>query len=236
VHEYSSKREHFGYVAVNDRTNAGLNPLAAARTPMTMSDYLTGRMIRTPLCIFDMDLPVDGADAFVLTSTARARDLPHRPVMIHATTHGLVRDNDEEQLTGLHRHGQHVAIAALRAKSDVWLEDVDVYFAYDGFTIITLAWIENIGWCGPGEAGSFLGDNWAEEQSRVLIKGRIPLNSHGGALSEGATRGSGYFREAVFQLRGEGEAGNRQVPGARVAMLNIGGFFFNSQSAILRRE
>jgi acetyl-CoA acetyltransferase len=120
----------------------------------------------------------------------------------------------------------------LRAKSDLWLSDVDVFLPYDGFTIITLGWIENLGWCGPGEAGDFMRSHWDAPSNRVLIDGRIPLNPHGGALAEGATRGSGYVREAVQQLRGE--AGERQVPGAKVALVASGGFFFNSQGLILR--
>ena len=79
LHEYGATREPFGRVAINSRTNAAANPLAAMRTPMTMDDYLAARMIREPLCMLDMDLPVDGADAFVLTTAERARSMPHRP-------------------------------------------------------------------------------------------------------------------------------------------------------------
>src|SRR4029453_5111216 len=73
LHEFGVPREHFGYVAVNDRSNAGRNPAAALRDPITMDDYLAARMIRWPLCLLDMDVPVDGADAFVITTAARAR-------------------------------------------------------------------------------------------------------------------------------------------------------------------
>jgi len=78
-----------------------------------------------------------------------------------------------------------------------------------------------------------LRDHWVDAESRVLIDGRIPINSHGGSLSEGATRGTGHVREAVVQLRGE--AGERQVEGARTALVTPGGFFFNSQGVLLRR-
>ncbi|HEV8296530.1 MAG TPA: thiolase family protein [Acidimicrobiales bacterium] len=232
IHEYDARREDFGLVAINERTNAAQNPLAVMRAPLTMEDYLAARMIREPLCLFDMDVPVDGADAFVLTSTERARSLGHAPVMIHAATAGLVGTGDEDQLPNLRRHGQHVVIERLKQMSDIWLDDVDVYLPYDGFTNITLAWIENTGWCEPGQAGRFLAANWDKERGRVLIDGRIPMNPHGGSLSEGATRGSGHLREAVVQLRGE--AGERQVPGARTALVTPGGFFFNSQRLILQ--
>ena len=230
IHEYGCGKEPFGRIAVNMRTNAAGNPLAAMRAPITLDDYYAARMIREPLCLLDMDIPVDGADAFVLTTTERAKALPHAPVLIHAATVGL-GTSDEDQLPSLARHGQHVVVEALRAKSDLWLDDVDVYLPYDGFTIITLGWIENTGWCKPGQAARFLADNWDTDNGRIVIDGRIAVNPHGGSLSEGATRGTGHVREAVVQLRGE--AGDRQVPGAKTALVTPGGFFFNAQGAIL---
>ncbi len=231
MHEFGVQKEPFGRVAVNMRTNAVANPAAVMRAPLTLDDYYAARMVREPLSMLDMDVPVDGADAFVLTTAERARMLPHAPVLVHAATVGLGTSN-EDQLPSLARHGQHVVIEALRAKSDLWIDDVDVFFPYDGFTIITLGWIENSGWCKPGEAGRFIAEHWDEAGQRIVINGRVPLNPHGGSLSEGATRGTGHVREAVTQLRGE--AGDRQVPGARTALVTPGGFFFNSQGAILR--
>jgi acetyl-CoA acetyltransferase len=233
VHEYGTPREHFGLVALNDRANAQRNPAAAMRGPMTMDDYLAARMIREPLCLFDMDVPVDGADAFVVTTADRARDLPHPPVLVHAATLGMIDRHDEDQLPSLGRTGQHVVVEALRARSDLWINDVDVFFPYDGFSIITLGWLESTGFCGPGEAGPFLQQHWDEKEGRVLIDGRIPVNPHGGALSEGGTQGSGHLREAVLQL--QGRAGERQVADAQTALVTPGGFFFNSQGMVLRR-
>jgi len=231
MHEYGVGKEPFGRIAVNMRTNAAQNPIAAMRAPITLEDYHAARMIREPLCLLDMDVPVDGADALVLTTTERAKLLPHRPIALHAATVGL-GTSDEDQLPSLARHGQHVVIEALKAKSDLWLDDVDIFFPYDGFTIITLAWFENAGWCPPGGAAKFLADNWDSDGNRIVIDGRIPVNPHGGSLSEGATRGTGHIREAIVQLRGD--AGERQVPGARTALVTPGGFFFNPQGAILR--
>lgn len=232
LHEYGRTREDLGLVTINARSNGTRNPLATLRTPITMDDYLSARMIREPFGMLDMDIPTDGADAFVVTTVKRARALSRPSVLIHAATTGTAPCAAEDQLSDLQHHGQHVVARSLRAKSDLWLSDVDVFLPYDGFTIITLGWIENLGWCGPGEAGDFMRANWDEPTNRVLINGRIPLNPHGGALAEGATRGSGYVREAVQQLRGE--AGERQVPGAKVALVASGGFFFNSQGLILR--
>jgi acetyl-CoA acetyltransferase len=77
--DFGASREDFGRIAINDRTNAAANPNAVLREPLTMADYLGGRMIREPLCLYDMDVPVDGADAFIVTTAERARDLPSPP-------------------------------------------------------------------------------------------------------------------------------------------------------------
>ena len=234
LHEYGLDREPFGLMARNDRTNAALNPLAARRDPITMDDYFDARMIRWPLCLLDMDQPVDGADAFIVTTTERARDMPLPPVMIQAVVLGQTDCNEEDQVRSLRCHGQQVVTETLRAKTDFWIEDVDVYFPYDGFTPIALNWIENAGWCGPGEAGQFLNQHWDHDTDRVLINGSIPINPHGGALSEGGTQGSGHVREAVHQL--QGLAGPRQVRDAHRALLTLGGFFFNAQGVTLRSD
>jgi acetyl-CoA acetyltransferase len=233
-YEYGATRELLGRIAINERSNAVRNPLAAMRTPLTMDDYLSARMVRDPLCLLDMDVPVDGADAFVLTSADRARDMPHKPVLIHAATNGLAAHSSEDDTDGLQHHGQHVVVKSLREKSDIWIPDIDLYYPYDGFTIITVEWLETTGWCKPGEAQGFIEDNWDDAGNRIMIGGRIPVNTHGGNHSEGGTQGSGHIREAVTQLRGA--AGDRQVPGARTAFLTPGGMFFNAQGLVLRTD
>lgn len=232
LYEYGASRESFGYVAINGRTNAARNPAAGKRDPFTMEDYLSARMIRWPLCLLDMDLPVDGADAFVFTTPERARDLPQRPVLINACTVGILDKNEEDQLPGLARSGQHVVVEALKRKSDFWIDGADVYCIYDGFTNIMLCWLENLGFCKPGEAGAFIEANWDEAGARILIDGRVPVNTHGGSLSEGGTQGSGHVREAVHQL--QGLADERQIAGAETALVTVGGFFVNSQGLTLR--
>jgi acetyl-CoA acetyltransferase len=234
MHDYGVPKERFGLVAINDRSNAARNPAAAMREPMTMDDYLAARMIRWPLCLLDMDLPVDGADAFVVTTTERARDMALPAVLVNGVTLGMIDKHQEDQTPSLDRHGQHVVVDALRGKTDFWIDDVDVYFPYDGFTIITLNWFENVGYCGRGEAGDFLASNWDEAGQRILINGRTPVNPHGGSLSEGGTQASGHLREAVHQL--QGLAGERQVAGARTALITAGGFFFNAQGMSLRAD
>jgi acetyl-CoA acetyltransferase len=233
MYEYGVTREDFGLVAINARSNAGRNPAAAMREPLSMDDYLSAPMIREPLCRYDMDPAVDGADAFIVTTTERARDMALRPVLINAAVLGQVRHNEEDQTASLRKHGQQVVIETLKAKSDFWIDDIDVYFPYDGFTPITLNWIDNAGWCKPGEAGAFLRQHWDDSAQRALINNRILVNPHGGSLSEGATQASGHIREAVHQL--QGVAGDRQVADARRALITAGGFFFNAQGLTLHR-
>jgi acetyl-CoA acetyltransferase len=231
IHEYGLNREDFGIVALNARANAARNPNAAMRAALTMDDYLNGRMIREPLCLYDMDISVDGADAFILTTTERARDLALPPVLINAAVLGQVAPNEEDQTVSLRANGQQVVVDTLKAKSDFWIDAIDLYFPYDGFTPITLNWFENVGYCKPGEAGEFLRNHWDSAEGRVLIDGRIPVNPHGGSLSEGATQASGHIREAVHQL--QKVAGKRQVPNAQRALITAGGFFFNAQGLSL---
>ncbi|MDB5970229.1 MAG: hypothetical protein JWQ90_2679 [Hydrocarboniphaga sp.] len=231
LYEYGRRREDLGMVAINSRSNALRNEHAVINTPLTMDDYLQGRMIRNPLCVYDMDVAIDGADAFIVTTAERARDMALRPVLINAAASGMVANNDEDQLPGLHQHGQQIVVEEMKRRGDFWIDDVDLYYPYDGFSMLTLAWIENIGLCRPGEAGDFMREHWDWAQQRVLLRGRVPFNSHGGSLSEGATQGSGHIREAVMQL--QGRAGSHQVDGASKALLTIGGFFFNAQALSL---
>lgn len=204
------------------------------RAPLTMDEYLVGRMIREPLCLFDMDVPVDGADAFVVTTTERARDLVTPPVLVHAASMGMTRHPEEHLAEDLSVTGQAVVARDLRAKSDLWIEDADLFLPYDGFSFLTLRCLETYGWCKPGEAGDFLRAHRADDTGRVLIDGRVPINPHGGSLSEGGSQAAGHVREAVTQLRGI--AGERQVPDARVAFLTPGGLFFNAQGLVLRTD
>lgn len=231
---YKARPEHLGYIAVNARSNAQMNDHAAVRDSLTIDDYLSAPVLWDPLRMLDMEFPVDGADAFVVTTAGRARDLPHRPVLIHAAVAGQTDRTAEENLRDVDHSSQEVVSRRLWDVSELTIVDVDVYYPFDGFTITTLKWFEDIGYCGRGEAGHFLDDHWDAASGRLVINGRIPVNSHGGNMSEGASQGSGHIREAVQQLRGD--AGQRQVQGARVALATLGGFFFTPGGLILRAE
>jgi acetyl-CoA acetyltransferase len=180
-----------------------------------------------------MDVPIDGADAVVVTTAERARDLAKKPVYVHAITSGRTEHATVTGTESLERNAHHVVVEALRQKSDIGLTESDLFFAYDGFTVITLNWIENVGYCGKGEAPAFLRQHWDDAANAVRIDGRMPLNPHGGNLSEGATQGSGHVREAVVQLRGE--AGERQVPyDPTTSVLVLGGMYMNGIGTVLR--
>jgi acetyl-CoA acetyltransferase len=235
MHDYGATREDFGLVAINERQHASRNPHAVMRDPITMDDYLAARLVRAPLGLLDMDVPIDGADAIVVTTAERARDLAKKPVLVHAVTGGRTEHPTVTNTTSLEWNAQQVVARALWAKSDLGLADADLFYAYDGFTVITLNWIENLGWCGKGEAPAFLREHWDKQADIVRINGRIPMNTHGGNLSEGATQGSGHTREAVMQLRGE--CGDRQVPGdLGTAVLGLGGMYINGSAMVLRTE
>jgi acetyl-CoA acetyltransferase len=233
-HEHGDASFGRALIAVNSRTNAAANPLAAKREPMTVEDHHRSRMVRWPLRLLDMDVPVDGADAFVITTPERARDLALPAVLIDACAVGAAASSSEEGTVGLGATGQHVVSAALRHRSSFWLDGADLLYPYDGFTSIALGWVEALGCCGAGDATDYLAANWDDKENRLRIDGRVPVNTHGGALSEGGTQGSGHVREAVQQL--QGLAGARQVRDARTAILTGGGFFTNAQGLTLRQD
>jgi acetyl-CoA acetyltransferase len=230
--EYQRDRTDFGRVAINSRSGALENEHAVLRMPLSMEEYLAAPTIRYPFCMFDMDLPVDGADALVITAAERARDLVEKPVLLHASSIGMTDRPEEDQAIGLENTGQQVAMAGLWARSEFGLRDVDIVLPYDGYTVIALRWLETAGFCKAGEAGDLIASNWDDAKARILIDGRIAVNPHGGALAEGGTQGAGHIMEAVAQLRGH--AGARQVMDARQALVLLGGFFYNSTTLMLR--
>lgn len=232
LHEYKVDRDKLGLVAINAHTNAMRNPEAAMRQPLTMADYLAARMIREPLTIFDMDMIVDGADAFIVTTTEHAADLRHKPVLIHEGTMGRARNATDIGMVDFESTSQQVVVRRLREGSDIALTSADVVFPYDGFSIIALLWLESLGYCARGEAGDFLAERWDDQQQCVMIDGHARVNPHGGSLTEGATQGAGHLREAVRQLRGD--AGSRQIPDARTALVVPGGLLYNAQGFVLR--
>lgn len=237
LQEFAARREYLGWIALNGRAHASNNPHAAIRDPLTMEDYLSAPILRYPLTKYDMDYPVDAGDAIVITTTERARDLPHSPVILHVATLGVVArgavHGRVDQLPSLLRTGQEVVAERLWARSDIQLPDIDLFFPYDGFSIIALRWFEGVGYCPIGEAGRFIEANWSAERARIEIDGRVLVNTHGGGLSEGAVQGANHVREAVLQLRGD--ANVRQVANVSTALVTPGTFLHNAGGMILHR-
>jgi acetyl-CoA acetyltransferase len=236
LHDYGLPRDVFGYCCVNNRSNAVANPSAVLREPLTLEDYLQQPMLREPLGMFDMDLPVDGGDALVITTPERARDLRKPVVRIHAmalceANHTTPHNEQGRSYTEL---SHFLTVRKLWARSDLSLGDVNVFYPYDGFSNIWTSWIEAVGYCEPGGALDFIRQHWDNEENRLKINRRVVVSSDGGSMSHGASQGFSYFHEAVEQLRGH--AGPRQVPDASVALVTPGGFFFNSTAFLLQRD
>ena len=213
---YGTTRETLGWIALNARANAVLNPTAVYRKPMTMDDYLGARPISSPFGMFDCDALIDGSTAIVISAADAARDLPNRPVRVEAT--GMQINERIEWDQGVLSHEPHVLgpAAHLWSRTTLRPNDVDVAELYDGFTFNCLSWIEALGFCEIGEAKDFL-----DGGKRIALDGDLPVNTNGGQLSHGRTHGMGLVHEAITQLRGA--AGPRQVQGAATAVVSSGG-------------
>ncbi|OBJ49680.1 thiolase C-terminal domain-containing protein [Mycobacterium asiaticum] len=215
-HRYGTTKETLGWIALNQRANAELNPTAVYRDPMTMDDYLNARPITTPFGLYDCDVPCDGAVAVIVSAVDAARDLPKPPVLVEAVGTQIIERIDWDQSTLTHEPQVLGQAAHLWSRTALKPSDVDVAELYDGFTMNCLSWMEALGFCGIGEAREFL-----DGGKNIARDGLIPLNTHGGQLSHGRTHGMGLLHEAVTQLRGE--AGARQVADARVGVVSSGG-------------
>lgn len=216
MHEYGTTREHLGAIAINARTHAAMNPNAIYTEPMTMDDYLSARMISEPFCLFDCDVPCDGSTAVIVSHRDSAADLAHPAVHVDAIGTALRCRPSWDQFDDLTTMPLRDSAASLWERTDLRPADVDTAQLYDGFSWLTMAWLEALGFCGRGEGGPFV-----EGGSRIALGGELPLNTWGGQLSGGRLHGFGFLHEGVLQLRHE--AGIRQVDGAEVAMVAAGG-------------
>jgi acetyl-CoA acetyltransferase len=226
MHDFGVRREQLAYIPVVQRAHAALNPNAVYREPLTVEAYMASRMISSPMCLFDCDVPCDGATAIVVSSAETARDL-RAPVRIEAMAGVIDGRPSWDQWQDMSRVGYATA-AAMWKRTGLRPKDVDVAQLYDGFTIEVVWWLEALGFCKPGEAAAFI-----EGGTRISLGGELPLNTWGGQLSGGRLHaGFGHTAEAVVQLRQE--AGARQVAGAEVAVVsNVGGY--EAGAALLTR-
>ena len=216
-HEFGTTREHLGAIAVSTRRHAAGNPRAVFRDPMTMDDYLNARMISTPFCLYDCDVPVDGSTAVIVSAAEHARNVDHPVARVEAVGTALRGRPSWDQWDDLTTMAARDAAAAMWERTDLTPADVDVAELYDGFSFLAMVWLEALGFCGRGEGGPFV-----EGGTRIGLDGDLPLNTNGGQLSGGRLHGFGFIHEAVLQLRGEG--GDRQVPNdPEVAVVANGG-------------
>ena len=217
MHEYGTTREQLGAIAVNARANAARNPRALYREPLTLADYLSARMITEPLCLYDCDTPIDGSTVIIVSARDAARHLRKPPLCIEAMSGAFYGRNSWDQFEDLTGMAASDAGRHLWELTDLKPADVDVANLYDGFSILTLIWLESLGFCAKGDSGAFV-----EGGTRIARDGLLPLNTGGGQLSAGRLHGFGLLWETCIQLWGEG--GERQVPGSpRVGIAAAGG-------------
>jgi acetyl-CoA acetyltransferase len=216
-HEFGTTREQLAQIALNGRRNAARNPNAIYTEPMTLDDYLSVRMVSTPLCLYDCDVPADGSTAIIVSHADTAGDLRRPPVRVEAVGSALRGRPSWDQFDDLTTMALRDASAMLWQRTDLRPADVDIVELYDGFSFIALCWLEALGFCAKGEGGPFL-----EGGRQIAWDGPLPLNTHGGQLSAGRLHGYGFLHEACVQLWGEG--GDRQVPRPpEVAIAGAGG-------------
>jgi acetyl-CoA acetyltransferase len=230
MHEFGTTLEQLAEIAVSARANATRNPDAAMRTPITVGEVLSGPMIADPFTKLQCCLRSDGGAAAVLVAADRVPDLATPPVWV----------------LGAADHGSHVSLsqwpdfttgpAAMSGplafeRAGVRPHEIDVAELYDAFTSMLLITLEDLGFCAKGEAGPFI------EGGTLELGGALPTNTDGGGLSacHPGQRGLFLLVEAVRQLRHE--AGDRQVPDARLACVSgTGGWFCSSGTMILGVE
>lgn len=220
MHDYGTRREHLGMIVVNNRSWALENEDAVFRdTPLSMDQYLASPQILPPLTALDMDMPIDGAMAVVITSAERAADLPHRPVIVDAFANGITGGSDFFFKPFDTYESYRLLIERLWKMSGYSIDDMDLVNIYDGFSSLALEWIE-AAFGVRCEVGGFLEDSWNAAEGKLTFKGRIPMSTHGGNLGEGRVQGFGHVLEAARQLRGT--AGARQLSNARLALVTNG--------------
>ena len=230
MYEYGTTSRQLGQVAVTFRKHANLNSRAMMhRKTMTIEDHQNSRMLADPFRLFDCSLETDGAAAVVITSTERAQDLKQRPAIIMGVAQGrpdwptsITQKLVISELGGIRR-----AARRCFAMAGITPQEVDVAEIYDCFTWVALCSLEDIGFCAKGEGGSFV------EDGRIGLGGKLPVNTHGGELSEAHVSGMNHIVEGVRQIRGE--AGACQVANAEIALVSGYGNSFEGSVMLLRR-
>jgi acetyl-CoA acetyltransferase len=210
MYETGATEEHFATFAEVQREWALMNDNALQKGPLSAADYMALPYITKPLRILDCDYPCDSGSAVIFTTEERARDLKQPAVFVEASALSAIHDMNFEVLPDMVRTAPVHCAELLWKRSDLQPSDVDTAHLYDGFSVITLQWLEALGLCGPGEAADFV------KEGNTRPGGKMPTNTDGGAINVGRRHGANFCIEAVKQLRGE--CGQRQVPGAEVSV------------------
>jgi acetyl-CoA acetyltransferase len=226
MHQYGTTREQLGAVAIAARKWAQLNPEAFLRDELTMQAYLQARMVSDPLGVRDCCLVTDGAAAIVMTRADRAKDHASRPAFVLgaacATWHQEISNAQDLTVTAAVESG-----ARAYAQAGVKPADIDAVQLYDAFTINTLLFLEDLGFCPKGEGGRFV------ENGRIAPGGELAVNTNGGGLSCVHPGMYGLFTlvEATRQIMRA--AGARQVPDVQLALCHGNGGVLSSQATVI---
>jgi acetyl-CoA acetyltransferase len=226
MHDYGTTRENLADVALAARDWANLNPDAYARGPLTREEVLSSRMVSDPITRADCCLVTDGGAALVVTRADRARDLAKKPAYILGTGVAV----SHRQIAAMPNLTTTAAVESGRrayAMAGVGPADIDHVMVYDAFTITTLLFLEDLGFCPKGEGGAFI------SSGAIAPGGSLPVNTNGGGLSCNHPGMYGLFTiiEAVEQLRGD--CGARQVKGAEIALAHANGGVLSSQATAI---
>ena len=211
MRSYGAQREDFGRIAVAQRANALLNPNALMKKPLSLEDYMAAKAISEPIHLFDCVMPCAGADAFLVMSEAKARELGLQHVLLHGA---IERHNAYAQDPVMVRGGWRVDRDELYAQAGVGPDAIDFVQTYDDYPVIVMMQFEDLGFCEKGEGAAFVrGHNLTHD-------GSFPNNTGGGQLSVGQAGAAGGFLGMVEALRQlTGEAGARAVPGAKLGLV-----------------
>jgi acetyl-CoA acetyltransferase len=223
---YNLTRQQLASIALAQRAHAARNPTAIYRDPLDLDAYLGARMVSDPLCMFDCDIACDGATAFVISRAEHVGGLDHPGVAVEALDcahHDRFTWEGGDDITRISSRW-----SAIWERTDFDVADVDVASLYDGFSVFVLCWLEDFGFCPVGESGAWIGD-----PARISLGGQLPINTGGGQLSGGRLHGFGHLHEACLQIRGE--AGARQVDGAKLAAVGVGAANSGTTAMLLRR-
>jgi acetyl-CoA acetyltransferase len=234
MHLYGTTREHLAHVAINQRQNALTRPTAIRKEPLTMEEYFNSRIISDPLCLLDYTMETDGAIAVITTTAERAKDLKQKPVYIMGSANGGMGRWGSAIFSYFQMPDDYFASSGHRPvarrmyeMAGVGPQDVDVALLYDHFSPMVLMQVEDYGFCPIGEGGPFIA-----EGNTKFGTGKIPVNTHGGHLSEAYIIGMTHVKEAVEQLRG---TAINQVKDAEIALVTGGPAGLPVSGTLLRR-